>query len=471
MILEYAEKLRSGELSSVELTREYISRIEKMNPKINCFVHICFEEALEMAHTADEMLASGNADILCGIPMALKDNICTKGIVTDCCSRILKDYRPNYDATVWAKLRSLGAVLLGKTNMDEFGMGSGSVTGCYGPVHNPLDKNRSAGGSSGGSAAAVAANLACYALGSDTGGSVRLPAAYCGVYGLKPGYGSVSRYGLIAYGSSLEQIGVIAADAKDAAIVYERMAGTDEHDATSCRDCLINSNQQMHYDCLNNKNIIGLAHEITDSAGPAMKSALLNAAENFRKAGAEIVEVGIPHLKEILSAYYIIACAEASSNLGRYDGIRYGLREEGADINDMIVKTRSRGFGSEVKKRIMFGTYVLSGGYADKFYKKACVVRETAKRDFAAAFEKCNMILTPAAVGVAPELSGFTDGKTKNSRLDAYLGDIMTVPANMTGLPAFAFPEGCDENGLPLGLMLTGRKGEEMRLMSVAGVL
>jgi aspartyl-tRNA(Asn)/glutamyl-tRNA(Gln) amidotransferase subunit A len=346
-------------MSSVELTKEYIKAIEETNPTINAYVHTTFETALNGAEIADRMLKEGNASFLCGIPMTLKDNICTDGLLTTCCSKILSGFKPYYHAAVWEKLKAKGAVLLGKTNMDEFAMGSTSESSCYGATLNPRNTGHVAGGSSGGPAAAVCANMAAYSLGSDTGGSVRQPASFCGIVGLKPTYGAVSRYGLIAYGSSLDQIGPLTYSVKDAAMVFDAIKGFDKRDQTSKSYDYGNILECLNGDIKGKK--IGIAEEFFDGIDPDMKTQIFEAIKLFEKNGAEIVNIKLPALKLALPVYYIIACAEASSNLGRYDGIRYGYRTDSYEsIDDMIYKTRSEGFGIEVKRRIMLGTPVSS---------------------------------------------------------------------------------------------------------------
>ena len=462
-ISELAIRLRNREISAVELTKAYIDAIEKLNPTLNAYVHLTFDTALKAAEQADEMLKEGGAPLLCGIPMALKDNICTDGLETTCCSKILRGFKPYYDATVWEKLKSHGAVLLGKTNMDEFAMGSTSETSCYGAPLNPRNTNYVTGGSSGGSAAVVCANLAVYSLGSDTGGSIRQPASFCGVVGLKPTYGAVSRYGLIAYGSSLDQIGPLANSVKDAAIVFDAIRGGDKRDQTSVdydygfslAECLDRDIRGMR---------IGVAKEFFDGINHEIKSKLEEAIKLFERNGAVIENFSIPALKLALPVYYIIACAEASSNLGRYDGIRYGYRTSSyTSIEDMIVKTRSEGFGDEVKRRIMLGTYVLSSGYYDAYYKKACLIREEINREFDAVFEKCDVLIAPTAPNTA-----FPLNYKGSSPVEMYLSDICTVPVNIAGVPAISVPCGEDTNGLPIGIQIIGRRFDEATVLQAA---
>jgi len=462
-ISELAGRLRNREISSVELTRAYIDAIEKLNPTLNAYVHLTFDTALEAAEQADRMLAEGDAPVLCGIPMALKDNICTDGLPTTCCSKILTGFKPYYDATVWEKLKRQGAVLLGKTNMDEFAMGSTSETSFYGAPLNPRNPEYVTGGSSGGSAAAVCANLAVYSLGSDTGGSIRQPASFCGVVGLKPTYGAVSRYGLIAYGSSLDQIGPLTSSVRDAAIVFDAIKGVDKRDQTSVDfDYGPSLVESLDRDIAGMR--IGVAEEFFDGINPEIEASIGKAIALLEKNGARIENIRIPALKIALPVYYIIACAEASSNLGRYDGIRYGYRTPSyTSIDEMIVKTRSEGFGDEVKRRIMLGTYVLSSGYYDAYYKKACLIREEIIREFDAGFEKCDVLVAPTAPNTA-----FPLNYKGASPVEIYLSDICTVPVNIAGVPAISVPCGEDSRGLPIGMQIIGRKFDEATVLQAA---
>jgi len=461
LITKIASQLRSGEVTSVGLTQKYIEQIQEKNPILNAYVSTTFEVALEQAKLADEKIKSGNADILCGIPMTLKDNISTSGLETTCCSKILKGYVPFYDATAWSNLKNKGAVLLGKTNMDEFAMGSTCETSCYGSTKNPIDVTRVPGGSSGGGASAVGGDLAVYALGSDTGGSIRQPASFCGVVGLKPTYGAVSRFGLIAYGSSLDQIGPIANSVKDCAIVYDAICGKDCNDATSI-DGAKNTADNLKQDVKGLK--IGIVKEFFEGLNPEIEKPIKESIEFYAKNGAEIVEVSIPTLKVALPVYYIIACAEASSNLGRYDGIRYGYRvDKYTDINDMIKKTRTEGFGKEVQHRIMLGTYVLSSGYYDAYYKKARQLRAKICQDFDNVFAKCDVLITPTVPNTA-----FPLNYTCNNVIEMYLSDICTVPINIAHLPAISIPCGKDKNGLPIGMQIIGNKKQEQTILNTA---
>lgn len=460
IITTLSNDLRSKRISSVELTKAYLSEIEKLNPTLNAYVHTEYENALENAKVADSMLARGEGTALTGIPFTLKDNIATDGMLTTCCSKILSDYKPCYDSTVWKKLKQNGAVLLGKTNMDEFAMGSSSETSFYGAPKNPRDTSRVTGGSSGGGAAAVCANLAAYAIGSDTGGSVRQPASFCGVVGFKPSYGAVSRYGLIAYGSSLDQIGPITASVSDAATVFDAIRGKDFSDQTSVET--YGGKTQLTGDIKGLR--IGVAEEFFEGINPEIKSAVDAAICAYERAGAQIIKVKIPALKQALPVYYIIACAEASSNLGRYDGIRYGYRATNySSVDDMVTKTRTEGFGKEVKKRIMLGTYVLSSGYFDAYYKKACLIRQKIIAQFAKTFEECDVLFAPTA-----PVTAFPMGYAGGNAVETYLSDVCTVPVNIAGLPAISLPCGTDSNGLPIGLQIIGAKFADQTVLNAA---
>lgn len=455
-----SKKLHSGEITSAQLTEQYISAIGARNPALNAYVQLTFDEARKNAAEADKMLKEGRATALTGIPFTLKDNIATDGLPTTCCSKILQGLKPYYDATVWAKLKAQGAVLLGKTNMDEFAMGSTSETSFFGAPKNPVDTSRVTGGSSGGGAAAVCAHLAAYALGSDTGGSIRQPASFCGIVGFKPTYGAVSRYGLLAYGSSLDQIGPMTQSVTDAAIVYDAIRGEDKADGTSCPTPA--GKTQLKGDIKGLK--IGIAEEYFDGISPEIKGAIDKMISAYERGGAQIVKVSIPALKLALPVYYIIACAEASSNLGRYDGIRYGYRAKNyTSVDDMITKTRTEGFGKEVKKRIMLGTYVLSSGYFDAYYKKACLLRKTVESQMAEAFEKCDVLFAPTAPNTA-----FVQGYSGGNAVETYLSDVCTVPVNIAGLPAISIPCGKDKNGLPIGMQIIGKKFSDALVLDTA---
>ena len=423
IISPLSQMLKSGEISSVELTNKYIEAIENDNPKYNAYVSTTFDKA-------DKLIAEGKATALTGIPMTLKDNICSDGDLTTCCSKILEGFRPYYDSTVWSKLKAQGAVMLGKTNMDEFAMGSTSETSVYGAPLNPRNTK---------------------------------PASFCGIVGLKPTYGAVSRYGLIAYGSSLDQIGVLANSVKDTATVFDAISGVDEHDQTSVDYDFGNISDSLGQTDVKGLKI-GVAKEYFEGINEEIKDAIFSAIKEYEKNGAEIIDIKLPVLQQALPVYYIIACAEASSNLGRYDGIRYGYRTENFnDVEEMILKTRTEGFGDEVKRRIMLGTYVLSSGYYDAYYKKACLLRQNLISDFDDIFNTCDVLIAPTAPNTAFEL-GFKGA----SPVDMYLSDIATVPINITGVPAISVPVKNDKNGLPIGMQIIGKKFSEKKILDVA---
>ncbi len=460
VISALSQKLQSGEITSAELTERYIQAVGRENPAINAYVHYTFDEARKNAEYADRLIKEGKASPLTGIPFTLKDNIATDGLLTTCCSKILQGFKPYYDATVWQKLKANGAVLLGKANMDEFAMGSTSETSVYGAPLNPRDRSKVTGGSSGGVAAAVCADIAAYGLGSDTGGSIRQPASFCGIVGFKPTYGAVSRYGLIAYGSSLDQIGPMTHSVSDAAIVYDAIRGVDIKDGTSAETPA--GETELTGDVKGLK--IGVAEEYFEGISPEIKNAIEGMLASYEKAGAEIVKVSIPALKLALPVYYIIACAEASSNLGRYDGIRYGYRAENyTSVDDMVTKTRTEGFGKEVKKRIMLGTYVLSSGYFDAYYKKACLIRKRVESQLEEAFAKCDVLFAPTAPNTA-----FTLGYSGGNAVETYLSDVCTVPVNIAGLPAISIPCGLDKGGMPIGMQIIGKKFDDKKVLDAA---
>lgn len=449
-------KLMAKEVSAVELTKAMLERIDAVDNDVRAYITQTRENALAQAQLADTKIKSGeNISVLAGIPGALKDNICTKGIKTTCASKILANFVPPYDATVADRLAAENAVVLGKVNMDEFAMGGSTENSGFFPTHNPWDLEAVPGGSSGGSAAAVAAGEAIWALGSDTGGSIRQPAAYCGVVGLKPTYGRVSRYGLVAYASSLDQIGPITRDVTDSAHVMNCISGYDAKDSTS-----INSQAPDYTKSLVN-NIkglkIGLPKEyFVAGMDKDVERAITKAIEQLVALGAEYKEVSMPHTEYALSAYYMIAPAEASSNLARYDGVSFGRRVEGSDIVDMYKKTRSEAFGAEVKRRIMLGTYALSSGYYDAYYLKALKVRTLVKQDFDKAFEEVDILITPTAPTTA-----FKIGEKANDPLAMYLQDVCTIPVNLAGVPAISLPCGF-AGGMPIGMQIIGKPlGEE----------
>ena len=457
------DMLSSKEVSCIELTNQYLAEIEKCNGELNAYINVTTEIALQQAEKVDAKIAKGDKiGILEGVPMTLKDNLSTKGIETTCCSKILTGYKPIYNAPVWENLQRKGAVLLGKTNMDEFAMGSSCETSYFGGATNPHNTNHCAGGSSGGGASAVSGNIAPYALGSDTGGSIRQPASFCGIVGLKPTYGSVSRYGLIAYASSLDQIGPITKTVQDASIVFDAISDYDPMDST----CQGRQNG-VTFDTINNdiKGMkIGIVREYMDGIKDEVNDAILKAIKVYESLGAEIIYFDMPVIKFALPVYYIIACAEASSNLGRYDGIRYGYKAQHFNGNhDMICRTRSEGFGEEVKRRILLGTYVLSAGYYDAYYKKAQKLRGTIVNAFNSAFEKCDFILAPTV-----PMTAFEIGKAVSDPIETYLTDICTVPVNIAGLPSISVPCGYNKEGMPIGMQLIGNKFDEAKILNAA---
>ena len=439
-----------------------LDNAEKLNDELNSFLSIERDQAL---NRADELSDSDGALPLKGLPIAVKDVLCTKGMQTTCGSRILFNYKPQYDATAVKRLKDAGAVIVGKTNMDEFAMGSSNENSAFGPVRNPWDTERVPGGSSGGSAAAVASGVVRVSLGSDTGGSVRQPAAFCGIIGLKPTYGRISRYGLVAFASSLDNIGIFGQASKDVAEVLEVIAGRDPLDSTSADVPVPNMVAALGNDIKGKR--IGVPRAwFGEGLDEDVRESVEASIENFRSLGADIVDVELPHAKYGIAVYYIIATAEASSNLARFDGVRYGFRaEESSELRQMYFKTREEGFGAEVKRRIMLGTYVLSSGYYDAYYAKAQKVRTLLKQDYANAFEKCDAILTPTAPSVA-----FRLGEKTDDPLSMYLNDIYTVSANMAGVPGISVPCGLSKNGLPIGLQLIGNFWSEPLLLNLASV-
>lgn len=462
-ILSLHRKLKEKEISATELVNAYLSAIERYNGKLGAYVNITEDTALKYAKTVDEKIARGEEiSTLAGIPMTLKDNISTKGIETTCCSKILRGYTPVYNATVWERLLENDAVLLGKSNMDEFAMGSTCESSCFFPSRNPYDLECTPGGSSGGSASAVSGNLAVYALGSDTGGSVRQPASLCGIVGLKPTYGAVSRYGLIAYASSLDQVGVLASTVEDVSLVFDSIAGCDKKDSTSNPAYVASAFASLDDEIKGRR--IGVPREFFEGVSKDVEKAFFKAIKTFEEMGVEVVYLDMPALKYSLPVYYILACAEASSNLGRYDGIRYGHKAELYEsVHDMVCKTRSEGFGDEVKRRILLGTYVLSKGYYDAYYKKAQNLRGAVVTAFGEAFEKCDVILTPTLPTTAWKL-----GKNSADPVEDYQADICTTPVNIAGLPAVSIPCGFDQGGLPIGLQIIGNRFEENKILCFA---
>lgn len=461
---ELAAALAAKSISSVELTRLYLDRIARLNPELNAFVTVNEEKSLAAAHAADARIAAGQAGPLTGIPIAQKDIFCAEGWRTTCGSKMLENFVSPYDATVIVKLeQEAGMVSLGKVNMDEFAMGSSNETSYFGPVQNPWDRTRVPGGSSGGSAAAVAAALAPVATGTDTGGSIRQPAALCNLTGLKPTYGVVSRYGMIAFASSLDQAGPMARSAEDCALMLSAMAGFDEKDSTS-----LERPAEDYSRCLGQplKGLkIGLPKEFFgEGCGAEVMAAVQAAIEEYKRLGAEMVEVSLPNSHLSVPAYYVIAPAEASSNLSRFDGVRYGYRApEYSDLNDMYAKSRAQGFGAEVKRRILIGTYVLSHGYYDAYYLQAQRIRRLIANDFVEAFKQCDVILGPTSPSTA-----FKQGEKAADPVQMYLSDIYTIAVNLAGLPGMSLPCGFDGQGLPIGMQLIGNYFDEARLLNVA---
>ncbi len=459
-----AQALAEKSISSVELTQSYLDRIARLNPEINAYITVDPEKSLAQARLADARIARGEAGPLTGIPIAQKDIFCTQSWRTTCGSRMLGNFVSPYDATVIAHFNAAGAVNLGKTNMDEFAMGSSNETSYFGAVKNPWDKARVPGGSSGGSAAAVAARLAPAATGTDTGGSIRQPAALCNLTGLKPTYGVVSRYGMIAFASSLDQGGPMARSAEDCAILLNTMAGYDPRDSTSLDRPVEDYGRDLEKPLAGLK--IGLPKEFfgdNEGCDPAVMSAVNAAIAEYRALGAETVEVSLPNSHLSVQAYYVIAPAEASSNLSRFDGVRYGYRApEYADLNDMYSKTRAQGFGAEVKRRILIGTYVLSHGYYDAYYLQAQRIRRLIANDFSEAFKRCDVILGPTSPSTAFKL-----GEKAADPVQMYLSDIYTIAVNLAGLPGMSIPCGFAQ-GLPVGLQLIGDYFAEARLLNVA---
>ena len=466
-LAEASAALSARKISSAELTKAYIASVEKNETRVGAYISTDARRALDMAIAVDRRLAAGESlSPLAGIPAGIKDNICTKGVATTCASKMLESYIPPYDAHVIERLTDAGFVMLGKLNMDEFAMGSTTENSAMKKTRNPLDPTRVPGGSSGGSAAAVAAFEAAYTLGSDTGGSIRQPAAFCGVVGMKPTYGTVSRYGLVAFASSLDQIGPLTHTVRDNALVLNAIAGHDKRDATSIDRAYGDFGAEI------GKGVKGLVIGIPkeffgEGIAPDVKKAVLDAATRYEKMGATLVEVSMPSIDHALAAYYVISSAEASSNLARFDGVRYGYRtEEFADIAELYKKSRSEGFGAEVKRRIMLGTFALSSGYYDAYYKKALQVRALVRADYDRVLEKCDVILSPVAPTVAYKL-----GEKSANPLEMYMGDAYSVPVNVAGIPALALPCGTGEGGLPVGLQLMGKPFSEALLYRVGAAL
>lgn len=455
-IKETHKGLKEKKFSAVEVAKSYLERIKSENKKISAYLSVFEDLAIKQAKEIDKGIES--ISVLSGIPVAIKDNILVEGEKNTCASKILKDYKAVYDATVVRKLKSSGAVILGKTNLDEFAMGASTENSGFFPTKNPNDLERVPGGSSGGSAAAVASDMCCYALGSDTGGSIRQPSSFCGTVGLKPTYGAVSRYGLVAFASSLDQIGPIAKTIDDAQIVFEAIAGKDEKDLTSV------DYKSSDYGSDISKLRIGVPKEyFVKGMDKDVERIVRDAIRKYEDAGAEIIEISLPNTKYAVPAYYLICTSEASSNLARYDGIRYGLSQDGGEsLIDVYLKTKEKGFGNEVKRRIMLGTYALSAGYYDAFYLKAGKIRTLIKDDFKKAFEKVDVIFSPVAPTPAFKL-----GEKTNDPLSMYLEDIYTAPVNLAGLPGLSIPVGKAGN-LPVGLQIIGNYFEERKMFGVA---
>ncbi len=459
-IKELRALLDGGDITAPELTQYYLDRIEKLDPTIRAFITVN-DQAMKQAEAAQKMIESGCAGPLTGIVLGIKDNICTKGLRTTCASRMLEDFIPPYHATVAAKLEEAGAVFIGKLNMDEFAMGASTTTSYFGVTRNPYDTDRVPGGSSGGSAAAVAAGLCVASLGSDTGGSIRQPASFCGVTGLKPTYGRVSRSGLIAFASSLDQIGPIGKSARDCAVLLDAVSGADPLDMTSKpSDPVL---PQMGKPVAG--TVIGIPQEFFgEGLSAEVRAAVEAAAGEFEAMGCVIKEVSMPSLKYAIPAYYLIASAEASSNLARYDGVRYGhLSQEGETFDQRLIATRNEGFGREVKRRILLGTYALSSGYFDAYYKKACLLRRRIRREYEEIFKTCDCILTPTA----PEIA-FRIGEKGGDPTEMYLADIYTVTVNIAGLPAVSTTCGYSSEGMPIGMSLVGKAFADGEILNLA---
>jgi aspartyl-tRNA(Asn)/glutamyl-tRNA(Gln) amidotransferase subunit A len=472
LTLEQArDGLRARDFSSRALTEAHLAAIEALNPRLNAYLTVTADLALQQADAADTALVAGRPGPLTGIPLAIKDLFCTQGVRTTAGSKILDPFIPPYESTVSANLLRDGAVFLGKANMDEFAMGSSNMTSAYGPVENPWKRRQDdaavlvPGGSSGGSAAAVSARLAMGATGTDTGGSIRQPASFCGIAGMKPSYGRCSRWGVVAFASSLDHPGPFARTVADCAILLRSMAGHDPKDSTSANVPV------PDYEAACRRGVRGLRIGVPreyrmDGMPEDIERLWRQGLDWLRDAGAEVVDVSLPHTKYGLAAYYIVAPAEASSNLARYDGVRFGLREDGADLRDLYERTRAAGFGAEVRRRILIGTYVLSAGYYDAYYLRAQKVRALILKDFTDAFGQVDALLTPTAPSAA-----FAQGDNMDDPIKMYLNDVFTVPANMAGVPGMSVPAGLDANGLPLGLQVIGKPFDEETVFAVAAAI
>ena len=461
-LVELRAKLDAKELTSTELTRYYLDRVHAVDEAVESYITVCEEEALEAAKKADEVIAEGNSTMLTGIPIAIKDNICTKGILTTCASKMLYNFIPPYNATVVEKLKAENAVILGKLNMDEFAMGGSTQTSYYKKTKNPYDLSRVPGGSSGGSAAAMAAKLAVLTLGSDTGGSIRQPASFCGVTGMKPTYGAVSRYGLVAFGSSLDQIGPLAKNSRDCAEILNVISGQDVHDGTS-GEKVIDFTSEIDREMKGLK--IALPKEFFgEGIDEEVKEAVLTAVKRYEEMGAEMIEVSMPSLKYAIPTYYLLSSAEASSNLSRFDGIKYGYcTPKAKTYEERITRTRNEGFGDEVKRRILLGTYALSSGYYDAYYRKALYLREKIKVEYQNIFKNCDVMITPTAPTTAYKI-----GAIENDPVKMYLADICTVTVNIAGLPAINTTCGYDKDNMPIGMSIVGKPFDDAKVIGVA---
>ena len=464
-IAEWRQQLERGEVSARELTDHHLARIEAVDSSVHAFLEVTADRARADADRLDEARASGeDLPPLAGVPIAIKDNLCTKGIRTTCSSRMLESFVPPYESTVTDRLWRSGAVLIGKTNLDEFAMGGSTETSAFGPTANPWNTEHVPGGSSGGSAAAVAAGECMASLGADTGGSIRQPASFCGVVGLKPTYGRVSRYGLVAFASSLDQVGPFATSVSDAAELLQAIAGEDPRDSTCLKAPVPDYRERLGRSVSGLR--IGVVRECFDQDGldPQVKASVLAAADLLQSLGAELVDVSCPRFNDGIATYYVIAPSEASANLARYDGVKYGFRaDDASSLAAMTARSRAEGFGSEVQRRILIGTYALSAGYVDAYYRKAQQVRTLIRRDFETAFTTVDVLLTPTAPSTA-----FAAGAHADDPLAMYLADLLTIPANLAGLPAINVPCGFDSAGLPIGVQLIGNVLEEPLLLQVA---
>ena len=464
-ISAWRQQLQSGDLSARELVDQHLGRLEAVDPALNVYVEVTAERARREADRVDELRAAGESlGPLAGLPLAIKDNLCTKGVRTTCSSLMLEHFVPPYESTVTERLWKAGGVLVGKTNLDEFAMGGSTETSAFGATRNPWNRDHVPGGSSGGSAAAVAAGSCLASLGSDTGGSIRQPASFCGVVGLKPTYGRVSRWGLVAFASSLDQVGPFANNVADAAEILQVIAGPDPRDST-CLNVAVPNYTATLTDSIQGMRV-GVIRECFNADGldPEVKTSVQAAAAQLEALGAELVEVSCPRFTDGIATYYVIAPSEASANLARYDGVKYGFRAADAEsLAAMTARSRAEGFGAEVQRRILIGTYALSAGYVDAYYKKAQQVRTLIRRDFDAAFETVDVLLTPTAPSTA-----FRAGAHADDPLAMYLGDLLTIPVNLAGLPAISVPCGFSKAGLPIGVQLIGNVLDEARLLQVA---